>query len=143
MKEFIVKKEIRIQAQPAAVWDALTNPEKTKKYFFNCGVYSDWKEGSPIIFRGTIFLIKKIEMKGEIIEIVPQKLLRYTLQNVADKDESYSTVTDELSYENGETILSVTDDVGPGNNAAKRYKSSQQGWDKVLKALKELVEEEK
>ena len=43
MKDFIVKKEITINATPAEVWDALTNPEKTKEYFFNCEVHSDWK----------------------------------------------------------------------------------------------------
>ena len=141
MKEFIVKKEIIINATPAEVWIALTNPEKTKKYFFNCGVYSDWKQGSPIIFRGTVFLIKKIEMKGEILKIEPEKLLQYTLKNGSDAGGSSSLVTDELTYENGFTTLSISDNVGKGEDAEKRYKRSEQGWDKVLKGLKELVED--
>lgn len=40
MKKFIVKKKITVNAEPSEVWDALTNPEKTKEYFFNCEVFS-------------------------------------------------------------------------------------------------------
>lgn len=41
MNEFVVRKSIAIHADPAAVWDALTNPDKTEEYFFNCRVKSD------------------------------------------------------------------------------------------------------
>jgi uncharacterized protein YndB with AHSA1/START domain len=144
MKDFIVKKAIDIQATPAEVWEALTNPEKTKKYFFNCEVISDWKEGSSINFKGKIFLIKKIEMNGKILKIEPEKFLQYSLMNKSSKDpSSFSTVTDELNYKNGVTTLSITDDVGNGEGAKKRYERSQKGWDKVLKGLKKLVEKDK
>lgn len=144
MKSFIVKKKVDIKSEPTEVWDALTNPEKTKKYFFNCEVISDWKEGSPITFKGTIFLVKKIEMNGKILKIQPGKLLQYSLTNEDGKDSSSSsTVTDELTYKNGITTLSITDDVGQGEGAEERYEKSQKGWDKVLKGLKELVEDDK
>lgn len=144
MKEFIVKKKIAIKAKPSDVWDALTNPRKTKKYFFNCEVFSDWEVGSAIIFQGHIFILKKIEMKGTILQIEPEKLLKYTLQNRNDSEESsnFSTVTDELTYENGVTTLLITDDVGQGEGAAKRYAKSVKGWTSVLKGLKKLVEKE-
>ena len=142
MNEFIVKKKVAIKAKPSQVWDALTNPEKTKKYFFNCEVFSEWKEGSSITFKGKIFLIKKIEMKGKIVKIEPEKLLQYTLKNGGSRDNSsnFSTVTDELMYENGVTTLSITDDVGKGEGAEKRFQRSQKGWDKILEGLKKLVE---
>jgi len=139
MKEYIVKKKVTIKAMPSDVWDALTNPVKTKKYFFNCEVSSDWKVGSPIHFKGKIFLIKKIELSGEILKIEPGKLLQYNLRN--SDNSSVSTVTDELTYKNGKTTLSVTDNVGEGDGAEERYKKSKKGWDKILKGLKELVEE--
>ncbi len=143
-KDFIVKKKISIKAKPSSVWDALTNPEKTKKYFFNCEVFSDWKVGSPIVFKGKLFLIKKIEMKGKIVRLEPQKMLQYVLKNESDSSETptFSTVTDELIYKDGETIVSINDNVGKGDDAEKRYKRSEKGWDKVLKGLKKLVEEE-
>ena len=141
MKNFIVRKKININATPGEVWDALTNPEKTKKYFFNCEVFSDWKEGSTITFKGTLFLIKKIEMNGKILKIQPGKLLQYSLAN--EDSPGSSTVTDELTFENGITTLSITDDVGQGEGAEQRYERSEKGWDKVLKGLKDLVEDDK
>lgn len=139
--KFIVEKEISLKAKPSEVWDALTNPDKTKKYFFNCKVISDWKAGGSITFSGRIFLIKKIEMKGTILKIEPEKFLKYSLKNGDSSDaQSFSTVTDKLSYQNGKTILSITDDVGEGKGAEKRFKRSQKGWDKILKGLQKLVE---
>ena len=139
MSQFVVHKTIKIKAEPSIVWDALTDPEKTKKYFFNCKVISDWKPGNSIIFKGTLFLIKKIELAGKIMKINPGKLLKYTLRN--GHSDSFSIVTDELTYENGTTTLSITDDIGSGKQAEKRYKQSEKAWDKVLAGLKKLVEE--
>jgi uncharacterized protein YndB with AHSA1/START domain len=142
MKQFTVKKRIDVMAEPHLVWDALTNPEKTKQYFFNCRVLSDWKVGNPITFRGKVLLIKKIEMTGKILAIIPDKLLKYNLANGKGGAASVSTVTDELEYNNGITTLSVTDDVGGGEGAEKRYRRSEKAWDKVLEGLKDLVEKE-
>lgn len=139
MESFVVRKTIRLKAEPSEVWNALTNPEKTKHYFFNCEVFSDWEVGSTILFTGRMFLIKKIELKGQIVKFEPNKLLQYTLQNEDDPD-NFSTVTDELTYENGETVLSITDDVGQGEGAEDRYNRSEKGWDSILKGLKEVVE---
>jgi uncharacterized protein YndB with AHSA1/START domain len=107
-------------SQPSEIWDALTNPEKTKKYFFRCKVFSNWIKGSPIRFTGRIFLVKKIEMTGTILQAEPRKLLQYTLANAGDSNGGFSTV-----FENGETILSITDDVGHGEGTIKRYQRSE------------------
>ncbi len=142
METYIVQKTIHINASIADVWDALTNPEKTKKYFFNCEVFSDWKVGSDITFKGKVLLIKNIEMHGKILQIKPGKLLQYSLDNKGEDDQpgTTSTVTDELTEENGQTTLSITDDVGSGEGAAERYEKSAKGWDTILSGLKELVE---
>ena len=58
-----VEKNIIINADKLSVWDALTNPELTKQYFLNCEALSDWKIGSPIIY--------KVNSKGK--EIIPVK----------------------------------------------------------------------
>jgi uncharacterized protein YndB with AHSA1/START domain len=141
MKQFVVRKQIAINADISSVWSALTRPEKTKEYFFNCEVFSDWKVGSPITFKGTVLLVKKMEMKGKILAIEPGKLLKYNLVNTGSGDrQSVSTVTDELSYKDGVTTLSITDDVGDGEGAEERLGKSEKGWDKVLTGLKEFVE---
>ncbi len=141
MEKFIVKKKIDIDATPDQVWEALTNPEKTKKYFFKCKVLSDWKTGSSITFKGKMFFIINFEMSGKILEIEPLKLLKYNLKN--SNSSSVSIVTDKLTYENGITTLTINDDVGQTEGAEKRFKKSNKGWDKILNGLKELVESDK
>jgi len=140
----IVEKKIIIEASPAEVWDALTDPEKTKKYFFNCEVFSDWKIGNDITFKGKMFLVKKIELQGKIIKIEPGQFLQYTLKNKksVDSTSAFSTVIIQLTHEGFGTVLYVTDDVGGGDGAKKRQRRSERAWDKVLKGLKALVEEE-
>lgn len=140
MGHFVVNKYVRIKADPSTVWDALTNPSKTQKYFFNCKVYSNWKQGDTITFKGRMFFFIPIVMKGVIQQVIPGKLLKYTLKNGKGENGSVSTVTDVLSYENGDTIVSITDDVGDGDGAEKRFSRSQKGWDKILSGLKNFVE---
>ncbi len=138
MDTHVINKSITINATPEKVWDALTNPEKTKQYFFRCEVHSDWKTGGPIIFRGEPTPGQKTELKGRILQIQPRQLLKYTLNH---SDESgYSTVTDVLKYENGKTTLTISDDIGDTPGAEDRYKKSEQGWEMVLNGLKQLVE---
>jgi uncharacterized protein YndB with AHSA1/START domain len=143
VEEHIVRKQVEIRATPAEVWEALTNPEMTKEYFFRCRVYSDWKPGSEIAFKRK-FLWWKLELKGEILHISPEKYLQYTLLNSRSGNEvdpaSRSLVTEELSYQDGITTLQVTDDVGSSHGADKRYEKSEKAWDKVLKRLKKYVE---
>ena len=142
----IVEKSIRIKAGPEEVWEALTNPDLTRKYFFRSRVQSNWKTGSTITFRGR-FLWMKIELKGKITKIEKGKLLQFYLQHrdaKGDDDRSHrSHVTEELTEVNGKTLLTITDDVGEGAGVEKRYNRSVKGWNKVLKGLKKLLEEKK
>ncbi len=140
MEQYIVRKDIWLNAQPEVIWNILTDPEKTKRYFFHCRVFSDWKPGSPIVWKGRMLLFKKIELHGEIIDAHPEKLLKYKLNN--SHDNSVSVVTDTLIPENGGTLLTISDDVGQGPGAQERYDRSVKGWEKVLKGLKKVVDKE-
>jgi len=139
MKTYAVHQTIELPADAMTVWNALTNPELTKRYFFGCRVLSDWQPGSSITFKGRMFWIIPIRMKGTIIKAIPGKLLQYTLKNGKGKDATESTVTDKLTFKNGKTTLSITDDVGAGEGAEKRYRRSVKGWRKILTGLKNLL----
>ncbi|RYE25912.1 MAG: hypothetical protein EOP51_02455 [Sphingobacteriales bacterium] len=144
MNNHTVSRTIQINAPKEAVWDALTNPEKTKEYFFHCEVLSDWQKGSTITFKGKMFWVINVELTGEILDIHPGNLLKYTLTNGHNKDDNpnnFSTITDSLTEHNGVTTLSILDDVGSAEGFEERVEKSEQGWDKVLKGLKKLVEE--
>ncbi len=138
MEKHVINKSISINSTLEQVWDALTNPEKTKQYFFKCEVHSDWKTGSAIVFRGEPSPGQKTELKGKIVQIQPRQLLKYTLNHSAEP--GYSTVTDILKYENGKTTLTISDDVGDTPGAEDRYKKSEQGWEMILNGLKQLLE---
>lgn len=138
MEPYVVRKHIRINADVSKVWNALTDPEMTRQYFFGCKVNSDWKKGSDIVFKRKFLLVFPFELKGKILEFKPHQKLKYTLKNSSSK--SFSTVTDELVPVEGGTLLSITDDVGQGEHARSRYRRSLKGWDKTLKGLKELLE---
>lgn len=51
-KDLIAKASITINAPVAKVWEALVSPAMIKQYMFGTNVVTDWKEGSPIVWRG-------------------------------------------------------------------------------------------
>jgi uncharacterized protein YndB with AHSA1/START domain len=140
---------IQINANASKVWDALVNPEKTKIYMFGCETVSDWKPGSPLLWKGHHEGKEMVFVKGIILEIEPEKLLKYTVIDpfaaYPDIPKNYLNVTYELSSQNGVTVLSVTQD-GFENAAEgeKRYKdvyNNGDGWNPILTEIKKLVEQ--
>jgi uncharacterized protein YndB with AHSA1/START domain len=144
-----VKNSINIEASPAKVWDALTNPEQTRRYMFGCETRSDWKAGSPLLWTGNVDGHEMVFVKGTILEIEPEKKLVYTTIDpnnsaVPDIPENYLTVTYELTEENGGTLLNVSQgDYSQVANGEKRYEDTVEGggWQSILDAIKMLLEE--
>src|SRR3989337_1358057 len=77
-KPLYVKNTITINASPLRIWDALTNPEQTKKYMFGSETVSDWKIGSPLLWKGSYEGNEMVFVKGNIVDIKPGKFLAYT-----------------------------------------------------------------
>ncbi len=143
-----VTRSITIDAPAAKVWDALTNPEQTKKYMFGCEAMSDWKPGSPLIWKGIFNGIEMIAVKGDIISIEPHKSLVYTVIDpnnpaIPDLPQNYLTVTIRLRELDGKTHLFVSqgdyNGVADGEN---RYQHTVDGggWSPILDQIKQLVE---
>ncbi len=143
-----VTNTITIQATAARVWDALTNPEMTKKYMFGCAALSDWKPGSPLVWKGKFNGLEMVAVKGEVKEIEPGKSLVYTTIDpnnpaVPDLPENYLTVTYDLSEQNGHTLLTVSQgDYSTVAEGGKRYEETIAGggWTPILLQIKELLE---
>lgn len=143
----IVKSSITINATPERVWDALINPEQTKKYMFGCETVSDWKPGSPLLWKGNYEGKEMVFVKGNIVNIEPEKLLAYTTidpnSEIPDIPENYLTVTYTLSSQNEQTVLTVTQgDYATVGDGEKRYRESTDGggWDPILVEIKKLLE---
>ncbi|HMI59850.1 MAG TPA: SRPBCC domain-containing protein [Puia sp.] len=143
-----VTNAITIQATAARVWDALTNPEMTKKYMFGCEALSDWKPGSPLLWKGNFNGLEMVAVKGKVVKIEPGKLLVYTTIDpnnpaVPDLPENYLTVTYDLSEQNGHTLLTVAQgDYSMVAEGEKRYEETivGGGWTPILVQIKELLE---
>ena len=41
--------EIYVRTTPEALWDALTDPDLSARYFFGTRVESTWKVGAPVL----------------------------------------------------------------------------------------------
>ena len=138
-KDLTVKKTIRLNAGIPDVWDALTNPEITKKYMFACEAISDWKVGSPILYN-MIHEGKEITpVKAIITAIEPNSYLEctcFTPENENDPSK-HSTVTYKLESNNDVTVLTVTQGAFPDKKAFDQGNSS---WDIALSGLKALFE---
>ena len=148
MQNLIVQNTIVINASAGKVWDALVNPAQTKKYMFGCETVSDWKVGSSLLWQGDYEGKTMVFVKGYIKEIQANKILKYAVidPNAAMPDipENYLNVTYELSEQNGQTILTVSQDgFETAADGEKRYKdvyNKGDGWNPILLAIKNVVE---
>jgi uncharacterized protein YndB with AHSA1/START domain len=134
-------KRVTIRATRGEVWEALTDPDKVKQYLHGTEMSTDWKEGSPIFWRGE-WKGRSYEDKGTVLAVQTEKLLRYThwspMGGSEDKPENYHTVTYELAGDDGKTTLTLTQD----NNASQEEADTMadNNWGPVLNGLKEMVE---
>jgi uncharacterized protein YndB with AHSA1/START domain len=141
MKEdLIAKASITVEATAADVWNALVNPELVKQYMFGATVESDWKKGSPIVWKGE-WNGKPFEDKGKILEIDPGHRLQYShfspLTGEADVPENYHTVTIDLAKEEGAVRLTLLQDNNPTEKARQH---SEENWKKMLSGMKKVLE---
>jgi len=150
MSTLIITNTITINSSASKVWDVLTDPQETKKYMFGCETVSDWKVGSPLIWKMMHEGKEFIPVKGTILGIKPNHYLAYTVidphnPNIPDIPENYLTVTYELTPENGHTKLTVTQgDYSKVAEGEKRYKDSYnngEGWNPILVQIKKVAEE--
>ena len=131
---------INLNAPINKIWDVLTKPELVKQWQYGSDLITDWKVDSEIRFRteweGQIF-----EQWGKILEIIPQKLIRYSLfaprPDLEDKPENYFVMNYILSEENGCLRLDIIQE----DNRQGAVQEAPQGEENpILSALKTLIE---
>jgi uncharacterized protein YndB with AHSA1/START domain len=140
-EKFSMKAEIVIKATPAKVWEALTKPELIKQYFFGVDVVTDWKVGSPIIYRG-MWQEKPFEDKGAVLAVDPGRFMHTnywsSFSGVPDAPENYQNVIYVIAPEGDDAArLTVTQDNIPTEEAKKH---SEENWKTVLEGMKKLLE---
>jgi uncharacterized protein YndB with AHSA1/START domain len=147
MTEATARATIVVDAPPKAVWKALTDPDLIRQYFMGATVDTDWKEGSPITFRGE-WQGKPFEDKGEILAVRPQKELRYShwspMGGTPDAPENYHVVDIELRKADAKTEVRLTQSnlSGVVTEADRAQQAEyQKNWSTVLQGLKRVVEQ--
>ncbi len=140
MGKLVAKQSIEINAPISKVWDALVNPRIIKEYMFGTDAVSDWKKGSPLIFRGE-WQGKKYEDKGIILAIEKEKTLKYTyfssMSGLPDKPENYAVITLEVSHAKSYVVLSLSQDNIVTEQAREH---SEKNWKMVLETIKTIIE---
>jgi uncharacterized protein YndB with AHSA1/START domain len=140
MTDHVATAHADIDAPEERVWEALTDPDQIEQYMFGSRVSTDWKPGSPIVWKGE-YEGKAYEDKGEVVEVERPRRLELThfssLSGLEDRPENYHTLVYELEERSGKTRLSLSQD----NNATKEAADhSRANWEAMLTSLKQVVE---
>jgi uncharacterized protein YndB with AHSA1/START domain len=127
---------VDIAGMPQQVWDALTNPEKTRRYYYGTDILSDWQRGS----RWTSESGDELYLEGELLEVdAPNRIVQtfHIASQEPAASEPPSRVTWQLTaLDGGRTRLEmIHEDMGP---STRDYVEG--GWEHILAGLKSVVE---
>ena len=127
-----------IATTPEKLWAALTSSEFTRQYFFNCGVESDWKRGSPWILR---MPDGRAVVTGEVRETDPPRKLvvSWNVDSIADKLPE-AVVSYEIDEVGDDVVRLTMTEAHPTPIPAYLLEGGRKGWPKILSALKSLLE---
>jgi uncharacterized protein YndB with AHSA1/START domain len=133
--------QLFIKASPERIWEAITTPEFTTRYFHGAYVDSTFEPGAA--YNGYSSDRSQHWVDGEILEADPPRRLQHTWRSLYDPDsagEPHSRVTWEIEpQENGTCLLTVVHD--KLEDSPKTAESvSGTGWITVLSGLKTLLE---
>jgi uncharacterized protein YndB with AHSA1/START domain len=130
--------EVYIRTTPERLWEALTDPEMTKHYFYGSAVESSWEPGTPL---NRLRDDGSPMLEGEVVEVdAPRKLVHtfiYKEENAADQDPP-SRVTWEIVPMGDACKLTLTHEHYNGESTT--YKGTLTGWNPILSGLKTLLE---
>jgi uncharacterized protein YndB with AHSA1/START domain len=146
MAELLIRKSIDIDAPVETLWKVLTDSEFIKQYMFGCTAETDWKPGSPLLWKGAAD--GKLYVKGHVVSIEKPHRLAYTIfdpnSTIKDIPANYLTMTYELKKRNERaSVLEITQgDFSAVEDGERRYQHSLDGDDSVLSGIKKLAEAE-
>jgi uncharacterized protein YndB with AHSA1/START domain len=127
-----------IRATPAKVWEALTDPQFIRQYWFGVAIECGWKKGAPWKM---VLPDGRTSDVGEILEIDPPRRMVIRWQNEWKpelKAEGPSRCTIELEPTSGAVQLTITHEIE--RPESKLITAVSGGWPKVISNLKSLLE---
>ena len=127
-----------IRSTPEKVWQALTDPQTIKKFWFGMTAECDWKPGSPWCLK---FEDGRTADTGEVLEAVPPKRLVLKWRNEFRpelKAEGFSRCTIEIEPSPQGMKLTITHAIDKAES--KLIEAVSGGWPRILSSLKTLLE---
>lgn len=133
--------QLFIKATPERIWEAITKPEFTTKYFHGSYVDSTFEPGAA--YNGYSTDRSQQWVDGEVLEADPPRRLQHTWRSLYDPEaaaEPHSRVTWEIEpQQDGTCLVTVVHD--KLEESPKTAESvSGTGWIAVLSGLKTLLE---
>ena len=145
MTALLIRKTIEIDAPVSTLWRVLTENEFIRQYMFGCIAESDWKPGSPLLWKGAADGV--LYVKGHVVVFEPAQRLVYTIidpnSSIPDIPANYLTMTYDLK-KRGECACTLEITQGDFSTVAdgqKRYEDSIGGGDSIMVVIKKLAEE--
>jgi uncharacterized protein YndB with AHSA1/START domain len=136
-----------IATTPEKLWQALTDPEVTRQYWFDpageCvrrANVSDWKPGSRWEHQ-RVDEARTVDIVGKVLENDPPRRLVFTWARPAeaDDDTKHSRVAFDLEA-HGDTLVRLTVTHTDLERDPQMLSGISGGWPKVLSNLKTLLE---
>jgi uncharacterized protein YndB with AHSA1/START domain len=127
-----------IRTTPEKLWQALIEPEFTRRYWMATTHESEWKPGAPWRI---VFADGRTADSGEIVEIEPPRrlVLKWRHEIIpALTAEGYSRMTYELEPAAETVKLTLTHEMDVKDS--KFIKAVSSGWPIILSSLKSLLE---
>jgi uncharacterized protein YndB with AHSA1/START domain/DNA-binding transcriptional ArsR family regulator len=129
--------QVYIRTTPEQLWQAITDPDFTYRYFHRSLVESTWHDGDPVRY----WIDKDVAVEGRVLEAQPPKRLVTTWsfrRNPVYREDPPSRVTWEIESIGEACKLTVVHDDFGGET--ETFKSVGRGWPAILSSLKSLLE---
>jgi uncharacterized protein YndB with AHSA1/START domain len=127
-----------IRTTPQKLWQALIDPEFTRRYWCETRQECEWKPGASwrlMIPDG------RLADSGEVVEIEPQRRLVLTWRNEFKPEmrvEGYSRLTYELEQQGEAVKLTLIHEIDKPDS--KLIQAVSGGWPAIIASLKSLLE---
>jgi uncharacterized protein YndB with AHSA1/START domain len=127
-----------IRTTPEKLWQALTEPEFTRRYFMETWQDCAWKPGSS--WRLMIPDGRAID-SGQVLEIEPPRRLVLSWRHEFPPElheEGYSRCTFDLEKQGSSVKLTIVHEIDRPDS--KLIQAVSNGWPQILSSLKSLLE---
>ncbi len=129
--------QVYIRTTPDTLWQAITDPDFTQRYFHRSLVDSTWRDGDPVRY----WIDKDLAVEGRVLHAEPPKRLVTTwsfCRNAAYREDPPSRVTWEIEPMGSTCKLTLIHDDFHGETPT--FRSVGSGWPAILSSLKSLLE---